>query len=471
MTKLRSTAQYTLFRENDKAANPAVVDNKTQTETSTILPFSFYRAPIANTTPLNNTTLLKITDIIRSDRYKNITAALRDITEEKAKREFKEEHFDYVTFSCTTLKRDSKYVRKRSGLFCVDIDHFGDAQAINELKVKIISLFAPVFMFRSPSGDGLKVIYHIDINHGEHLEYYFALESFFVQEFDLEIDKHCKDVVRACFLCFDSEAYYNESPDVLDRSFIDTFQPQQSGVIPVESVVKLQQITAETITDPTEIIERVKTWLNKKETFIKGNRNNYITMFAGALNRYGIPETTALNVLKSYQENDFPMTGIKATVRSIYSKTELHGVAKFDINTPCTFADVMYKKEPKEKQPETPLLPIEGMPEFIQDFIDEYLRVYNLPRDYIAGSVIISSALGIGDKLKLVTNYHNNPIFWMSFIGNVASGKTHPLQECLKFFTQKDSENIKNFQVKTAIYEAEINKPKNERDKNIQKHQ
>jgi hypothetical protein len=387
----------------------------------------------------------------------------------KLKRDFKAENFDYTTFSCTASKRHSDYVLQHSNLFCGDIDHIGNVQSINNLKAKIISLFAPALMFRSPSGDGLKVVYQIDKNQGEHLEYYYAIESFFAQELGIKIDKQCKDIVRACFLCHDPEVYFNEAPDTLDRSFIDTFQPQQLDSIPHNSIISAQSqlstTTIEKISDNSEIIERLKTWLNKKETFIKGNRNNYITQFAGVLNRYGIPEATAMSVLKIYQESDFPLSGIEATVRSVYSKIQWHNTAKFDINIPCNFEKTTKQEtteqEPEEKQPETQPLPIEGMPEFIQDFINEYCR------DFIAGSVIISTALGIGNKLELVGKYKNVPVLWLNFIGNVSSGKTHPLSECLSYFTKRDCESIQKYNEDLRVFNAEKEKPKEEQDLKI----
>ena len=66
----------------------------------------------------------------------------------------------------------------------------------------------------------------------------------------------------------------------------------------------------------------------------------------------------------------------------------------------------------KEEEP-TPLLPIEGFPKFVQDFINKCSEVYCTPRDYWAGAVLMASALGIGDKLELLTRYSNFPIFWI----------------------------------------------------------
>jgi hypothetical protein len=422
--------------------------------------FSFYKAPISNTKPSKEISLNSIKEIILSDIYKNITNTYREIEDVKHKSILKSEMFDYVTFSCTTSNRDSKSIKHHSNLICVDLDHVGNIDTIKNIAIKIKELSIPSLMFRSPSGDGLKLVYHIDITKGSHQEYFTALKSFFNQEVGFDIDKKCGDIVRACFLCHDPDVYFNETPVQLDRAFIDTFCTQHEDSARSSKFTNNQR---ESIANYSEIIAHCKTWLDKKETFSKGNRNNYITQFAGVLNRFGVPESQSLSEFESYQEADFTLKEIQATVRSVYKNTKWHNTSQFDKSEPFDF-DEKIENDPVH---ETPLLPIEGMPDFIQDFINNYQNVYNLPRDYIAGGVLISTALGIGDKLELRGRYTNIPVIWMSIIGNVSSGKTDPLNRCLSFFNRKDTLSFQSYLKEMAIYEAEIKKSKNERDESI----
>ncbi len=418
--------------------------------------FSIFRNPInsKNPVPIKNVSVFDVYTVIKSEKYKSRTEKLR-LLPSADKPAYKQTAFDYATFSGLFTYRAVNGLSRHSGLICLDFDHVGSKQDINNLKKKIINLFCPALMFVSPSGDGIKVIFIIDITQGTHLEYFHALESFSLSELGFKIDSACKDVSRACFLCYDPAAYFNESSYILDRSFIDTFQPQKE--------IKQQ---VDVITNYSEIISRLKVWLDKKESFVKGNRNKYISQLVGAFNRYGISENIALNEALNYSHNDFTVKEIEATVKSIYNNSQWFNTAKFDINTPYNF------DEPEPIQQEitpTPLLPIEGMPEFVQDFINEYCRVYNIPRDFIAGSVLLSTALAIGNKLELVTKYRNVPILWFSIIGHVSSGKTDPLRRCLEYFTQKDADTICTYLRDMSIYEAEMSKPKKERDENILK--
>ncbi len=97
----------------------------------------------------------------------------------------------------------------------------------------------------------------------------------------------------------------------------------------------------------------------------------------------------------------------------------------------------------------TPLLPITGFPQMVQDLIKSCQDIYRTPRDYWANSAIAAVALGIGNKLRLVGKYENIPTFWAVNVGGVSSGKTEPQSFMLKPFRTMDNKAF-------AIYEAEF---------------
>ena len=109
-------------------------------------------------------------------------------------------------------------------------------------------------------------------------------------------------------------------------------------------------------------------------------------------------------------------------------------------------------EEPVEEQP-VMQLPIDGFPQFIQDFINTCSETYRTPRDYWAGAVLIATALGIGDKLELVTKYNNLPVFWLVLVGDVSSGKSHPLDLCLNYFQKRDTVSIGKYLQEMDEYE------------------
>lgn len=414
----------------------------------TLNKFSVYHAPIKNIEPLKAVSLEDVYKVITSDKYKAITHELRQIPDKKEQNEFKTSKLDYVTFSGIFSKRANNGLIQHSNLFCIDLDNLNN---VADTKSKILELLPPSLMFVSPTGKGIKLVYKVDISKAKHIHYFKAFEQFFKEQMRLVIDDKCKDIARACFLCYDNEAYINNEAQVLDDSFIDTFYIEEEQVLPIK----------ETITNYDIIVDNLKTWLNKKESFTNGNRNNYITQLAGAYNRYGIPLNYAENNLISYAQDDFEESEILATVKSIYNNTSYHNTASFEISKPYDFA--VNKVEVKHEE-KTPLLPINGLPKYLQDFIDEYVDVYNVPRDYITASVLFSTALAIGNKLELKGKYDNIPLLWLVIVGNVSSGKTEPLKTCLSYFVKRDNEKFKEYQIQKSLFDAEIKKPKKERD-------
>lgn len=392
--------------------------------------FSVYKAPIKNVIPIREFSLENIHKIITSEKYKEITTDLR-ITKNKAeKNKIKASKLDYVTFSGLFEKRALNSLKQHSNLFCVDIDDLHDVDVV---KRKIIDVLPPSLMFVSPSGNGIKVVYKIALTDTyTHYRYYLAFENFFKIELDLSIDDKCKDIPRACFLCYDEKAYYNTESEVLDNSFIDTFSKDVTA-----------PLNNGTIDDSNIIIENLKKWINKKESFTNGNRNNYITQLAGAYNRYGISKKDAENDLLNYTQSDFIESEIRATVKSIYNNTNYHNTASFENS----------KTSEKKEVKKTPLIPINSFPDYLQSFINEYVEVYNTPRDYIAASVIFSTAFAIGDKLELKSKYDNIPLLWLALVGNVSSGKTDPLKTCLSYFTEKDNNSFKEYKIQLSAWE------------------
>ncbi|MBX2960842.1 MAG: DUF3987 domain-containing protein [Flavobacteriales bacterium] len=424
--------------------------------------FSVYHAPIKkkNATPIKTITLEDVHRVVISKKYEALTNELRQINGKDKQNEFKASKLDYVTFSGIFTERATTGLLQHSNLLCIDLDNLNN---VVETKNSIIEILPPSLMFVSPTGNGIKLVYKVNITKAEHIDYFKAFEQFFKQQMSITIDDKCKDIARACFLCYDKEAYYNNEAEIIDKSFIDTFYTVAEKVQQIE----YKALNTQAINDYSIIMERVKTWLNKKESYVNGNRHGYLTKLAGAYNRYGVPQNLAENDVVSFCQSDCKPTDLLNIVKGIYKRTDWHNTAKFEINAPYDFTVDEVDVKPEVKEP-TPLLPINGFPEYLQGFINEYVSVYNVPHDYIAASVLFSTALAIGNKLELKGKYENIPLLWLAIVGNVSSGKTEPLKTCLSYFTNKDKEAFNEYQIQKSLFEAEKEKPKKERDTTIQ---
>jgi len=436
--------------------NPPLISNNQNKDNS----FSYFNKPISNKIPTCCTWLKKLHSEIISDKFLNETNEFRAIADNPLLNKFKSNNFDWVTFSGKFENSQANSLKKHSNLFCIDIDNI---ENVEEVKTLLIDKFTPALLFVSPSGKGLKVVYKIDIKQATHLDYFKAFETFFKSKFNLTIDHKCKNVNRACFLCTDKDAFYNDNAEVVN--YLDI---KPSSIIK-EPIYEKPQINREL--EPGETIARLKTWLNKTETFTTGNRNNYITKLAASYHRFGISEAAATNDLLNFVQTDFKSSEIIATIKSIYRQTQWFASAKFKVSESYATKNTAQETEPIIINKEIPLLPIDGFPDFIQFYINEYVKVYNVPRDYIAASVIFSVALAIGNKLELQGKYKNVPVLWLAIVGNVSTGKTEPLINTLKHFNSKDSRAFEIYKQLLDLYNIEQEKPKKERDLSLKRPQ
>lgn len=183
--------------------------------------FSIFRRPISNKYPYQVVNLIDVFNYIISDYAKDRTREYRGIKLDKYRRQFKADKFDYCTFSGIFSIRADKAIIQHSGYICLDFDHLKDVEATFR-QLKEDQYFDTLLLFRSPSGDGLKwVISFTDSyfrygNDGESLgeyqeRFFISLYNYIFNHYDVEVDKHCRNLSRACFLPHDPDAFLNPS--------------------------------------------------------------------------------------------------------------------------------------------------------------------------------------------------------------------------------------------------------------------
>ena len=183
--------------------------------------FSYFRAPITNTEPLSAFSLLDAYHFITGPIAKKTTEHLRTLTG-KAHSIFKQNSFDYCTFSGIFSSRRNGALLRHSNLVCFDFDHLPDIEATFQLLLKD-KFFPTMLLFRSPSGDGLKWVISMERqflsrekffpleNQADYHPLFFKSVSYYLQhQYNLTTDKSGKDIARACFLPYDPDAYINE---------------------------------------------------------------------------------------------------------------------------------------------------------------------------------------------------------------------------------------------------------------------
>ena len=183
-------------------------------------PFQFYRAPImtvhSNTTMTIKGAYQYITSLEPMERTHN----LRAFENEKDAKKYKFMNFDFASFGGTFAYREANKLIEHSGLICLDYDHVGKHRQLWSLRERLLQdpKLKTQLLFISPSGDGLKQVVEIDFTMGSYLQWFKMLQNYIRKNYQMEIDKACSDVCRACFLPHDASCYVNpiilNEPDV-----------------------------------------------------------------------------------------------------------------------------------------------------------------------------------------------------------------------------------------------------------------
>ncbi len=117
-----------------------------------------------------------------------------------------------------TSYRDDKSLTEHSGLCIVDLDHLGDDKDVELWKSKFAVIPSVYAAFKSPSGDGLKVLFRIPPDLGKHRGHYRALMTYIRGEYKTltsrNIDNTSINEARVCFISYDPDLYVN--PDAVE---------------------------------------------------------------------------------------------------------------------------------------------------------------------------------------------------------------------------------------------------------------
>ena len=157
------------------------------------------------TSPIEVTTLEKVLDDIKSDKWKSqIEKCHIDIT--------KKDFLPCFTPTGIFNHRSIAGLEKYNGIICLDIDHVENPSS---LKDKIIIFNWVHAAYITPSGHGLKVIIKTNAN----VENYKIVEALIAERFKkatgFDRDNRCKDIARIQFISHDPNLIYNENSETL----------------------------------------------------------------------------------------------------------------------------------------------------------------------------------------------------------------------------------------------------------------
>lgn len=199
--------------------------------------------------------------------------------------------------------RKKEYIVQYNSIVVIDIDYL-PVTIIDETFNKATADAYTFFAFRSPRGNGIKILVLTDSNDPtQHDNAYRQVANYYQSLLKVEIDGTGKDVSRLCILSSDKSGYLNEEP--------------------VEFQVAVEQPGRLEYKDYSFAVKNTE----RKHVFEKGERNNFIHFLACECNRFAIDQDWVMNrILKDYGYDD--LAAIRNTINSAYNNKDERGVYK-----------------------------------------------------------------------------------------------------------------------------------------------
>lgn len=392
--------------------------------------------------PLENKSLIILTKEIKEGKYKDevqrVTALARQGKKEEADK-LKKQLLAFTPSAIFEGGRKLEYLKQYSQYIILDLDKITSEQ-LQAAFDKAAAIPYTFCCFRSPSGNGFKILIEVTTAQEHHEQAYKQVADYYEQQIGLPIDRSGKDITRLCFVSYDPQAHRNINNKKFPVIINGTVQ-KPSKETPTAAQVKEPQ---EEQNQYALAFQMQINFTNQKSQYGQYNRNNYIYLLASNCNRAGIPEQDTLQLC--LQNFDLDATEVTASVQSAYN----HHAAEF-----AKFANVANLQTANDHSTEDYLKNTPSIPEEIYHQLPQILKQGALAfTDERERDVFLTGALGIlsGCLPNVKGIYAQQEVFPNLFtfaIAPAASGKG-----ALKFAKQLADEY--HTQVLNASKEADV---------------
>lgn len=226
--------------------------------------FSLYKNLFSVDQPEYTVDINQLYEIIRYGYLRSEINLLRRTNNKQAYNKLKKESLPAVTLSGLFNSRKAEGFISHSGLIQIDLDHVEDFDTLfNHICDDVYTYIA----FRSPGGDGIKVIIKIQASQETHLGQFFALQKYYKDYFNVELDASCKDIARTMLLSFDPDIYCNPHASVYEEVYVPPVNKPKQPVYKdkpvyaddVEAVIAA--ITKQLVIQRVDITDSYETWI------------------------------------------------------------------------------------------------------------------------------------------------------------------------------------------------------------------
>jgi hypothetical protein len=195
------------------------------------------------------------------------------------------------------------------GWMIFDIDNIKSDEEYQKIFHKLKKYPFVRTIFRSPSGNGIKIIVVTDNKDSEkHTELYKKLMKHFESELNVKFDSTC-DVNRLCFYSYDPYIYHNENSEIFEFGTLgENFSNEESH----ENIFETQFVKE---------IQFAIDFTNKVTKFRDNNRNNYIYLLSKNCCGYGLQKQTVIDYcIINFSDEDFDENEIILAIENGYQE-------------------------------------------------------------------------------------------------------------------------------------------------------
>jgi hypothetical protein len=292
-------------------------------------------------TNLGDRNLIEIFQEIKTDKYQSdinsIRYALQKGDEKKAD-EIKSSLIAFTMSGTFGKSRTKTNLNTYSQIIGLDFDHIPVTE-LNKLATLINECKYTFASFISPSGEGIKIFIKVNTNAEHHSIAYNQVANHYKVISGFDFDPKCKDITRLCFVSCDADLFLNENAAIFEVE-------EQVQQLQKESKKEtVQNLSSE------DLLDKCVKFTEQKEQYYKGNRNNFIYLFASNAIRFGIYEADTLDYCIT--NFDLDEREIKTAVNSAY-KNQIADFAKF-----AKFANLQINEVVKNNLPNKTVIPEE----------------------------------------------------------------------------------------------------------------
>ncbi|MFZ4107253.1 DUF3987 domain-containing protein [Flavobacterium sp.] len=310
--------------------------------------------------------IIVITKDIKEGKYKEQVEAIRKLIAEGQETEadkLKKQLLAFTPSGTFENGRKAELLSQYSEYVILDLDDLNPVQ-LEEAK-KIVALAPYTFaVFISPSGNGLKIIVAVNSKAEHHKIAFQQVSDYYAQALQVEVDQSGKDVSRLCFMSYDPDCFRNINAEKFNVN-IELHEPKISQKVkqPKSEEPKKEIPPISDEIDWLEVFGNCVDFTDRKLSYDKGNRNNYLHLLACNCNRAGIPKNIAeAHILQNFDLD--PQEAIP-TIQSAYD----NNIADF-----AKFADFAKNTENIPQSKDEFLMNMPMLPDEVFDKLPEILK-------------------------------------------------------------------------------------------------